>query len=128
MNLASRKWLWLLVLGAAGVLAWVLYRFPPDQYAFYPRCAFFALTGLKCPGCGGLRAVHEILHGHFLNALDYNPLVVLLPPVIGLALLAYRLKHFRRQPPDSIMDHPGWLWGLLGIVLAFAIFRNILGL
>ena len=39
---------------------------------------FHAMTGLWCPGCGGLRAVHDLTHGHLVTALHENALVVLL--------------------------------------------------
>ena len=39
-------------------------------------CVFRALTGLYCPGCGGTRAVTEMLHGRLLSSLYYHPAVL----------------------------------------------------
>ena len=41
-------------------------------------CPFKAITGLPCPGCGGLRAAGQLFEGHPLQALYINPLSVLL--------------------------------------------------
>ncbi len=49
---------------------------------YMPRCAFHESTGLYCPGCGSQRAFHQLLQGRLLEALDYNPLAVLLGPVM----------------------------------------------
>ena len=39
-----------------------------------PLCPFKLLTGLPCPGCGGLRAANMLLQGNVLRALYINPL------------------------------------------------------
>ncbi len=51
-----------------------------------PGCAFHALTGLLCPGCGNTRAARELLSLHFLSALRYN---ITLPLLIVFAVLLY---------------------------------------
>jgi hypothetical protein len=38
------------------------------------RCPFKTITGIPCPGCGGIRAVQYLLNGEILNALYINPL------------------------------------------------------
>jgi hypothetical protein len=68
----------------------VLYCFDPSGHAFYPRCAFKAWSGLDCPGCGGLRAGHALLHCDIALALSLNPLVVLL----ATAVLAWGVVRF----------------------------------
>ena len=57
----------------------VVYRFPPTEYSFYPRCYFNELTGLYCPGCGGTRCAYALLHGDLAQAAAYNLLVGHLP-------------------------------------------------
>jgi hypothetical protein len=39
-------------------------------------CPFKALTGIPCPGCGGLRAFDLLLRGRVADALWMNPLSV----------------------------------------------------
>ena len=53
-----------------------------------PPCLFHRLTGLYCPGCGAGRACYSILHGEFLEAFCYNPLMTVLLPLIGLYIAA----------------------------------------
>ena len=41
----------------------------------WPQCPFFAVTGLPCLTCGATRCTIALLHGDFLSALRWNPLV-----------------------------------------------------
>ena len=50
------------------------------------QCPFFALTGLKCPGCGGQRAVIALIHGDIMSALRHNLLAVVGLPLFAVAL------------------------------------------
>ena len=38
------------------VAVW-LYRVDPEDSVYSPKCVFYLLTGLKCPGCGSQRCV-----------------------------------------------------------------------
>lgn len=64
----------------------IYYIFDPSTNTFFPRCPFYALTKLKCPGCGSQRALHEMLHGNILDAVKYNALLVFSVPFIAFAL------------------------------------------
>src|SRR6516164_7013720 len=66
--------------GAVAAVLGVVYAFPPAENNFYPRCLFYAFTHLLCPGCGGTRAVHELLHLNLSGALHFNALVTVLAP------------------------------------------------
>src|SRR5215212_9247658 len=72
---------------AAGAV--YLFVFEPGQSGFFPVCMFRLLTGLTCPGCGTTRALHEIVHGHFLAAFMLNPLLLIASPFLLLAFLRY---------------------------------------
>jgi len=41
----------------------------------WPQCAFHEITGLPCVTCGMTRCGIQFFHGHFLAALQWNPLV-----------------------------------------------------
>lgn len=78
----------LTVAGAVAALVGVvlLFLFDPTTANFYPRCPFYVLTGLKCPGCGTLRGIHALLHFRFVDAFWFNPLMVVSIPLIVLFL------------------------------------------
>ena len=40
----------------------------PNQPGHYPTDPFLAITGLYCPGCGTLRALHALARGDLLTA------------------------------------------------------------
>jgi hypothetical protein len=104
----------------------VLYAFPPDHSAFYPRCLFFRLTGLQCPGCGGLRAAHHLLHGDWAEAWRLNPLTVLLGPLAAMYGLAEWAR--RRTGRDFLRVRSRcWLWLALAGVGIFTVLRNLPG-
>jgi len=112
------------LLGAAGGL--VLFCFDPRQYHFYPLCIFHNATGLLCPGCGALRATHQLLHGHLATAFRFNPMLVVSLPLLGWLGARYGFQKLRRQPA-TIGLRPFWLWLLLAAVLVASVLRNLPG-
>jgi len=109
------------LLGAAAML----YFFPPEQYRLYPKCTLYAWTGLKCPGCGGLRAAHQLLHGHFVEAFRLNPLLFVLAPVVLLLSLSSLLKPVMKRDWLEPLRRPAFIWLFVGIAVVFAIVRNL---
>lgn len=55
----------------------------------FPLCPFKLLTGLPCPGCGGLRAANALIHGEVSLALYTNPLSCLLVLFFAMFPLLY---------------------------------------
>jgi hypothetical protein len=112
------------VLGAIAGL--VLFCFDPRQYHFYPVCFFHKATGLLCPGCGALRALHQLLHGHLATAFRFNPMLV-----VFLPFLFWFGARFARQTagdqPLSLGLRPVWLWLILTAVLVVSVLRNLPG-
>ena len=120
-----RRWR-LVTLGLAALpcLA-LLYRYKPDEGGIFPPCLFFALTDLHCPGCGALRALHELLNGNLLAAFGHNPYAILALPVIGYTYLsALLLSVSGRQLPAPLV-RPTVTWWLLTAIVAFWILRNV---
>ncbi len=99
--------------GAALLGCLLLYVFNPDTFPYYPRCVLFHLTGLKCPGCGILRAAHCLMHGDVGRAFAFNPFAFAVAPFAFLLVLKPALS---RSP---------FVIGLVGVSsLAFFILRN----
>jgi hypothetical protein len=93
--------------------------------SYYPSCPFHTLTGLNCPGCGTLRGLHQLTHGHLITALNYNALMVLSLPFLGYTFISYALVAARGRGLPKPFIKPVFIKALFWIVLAFWILRNI---
>ncbi len=109
-------------LAAAGGI--ILFYFDPVRSTFYPRCWFHLVTGLQCPGCGSLRALHQLLHGNLLAALHSNVLAMAAFPLLVIVCIAQVLK----QGHGRLLSLPmrtTWLWWGFVLLTAFGILRNL---
>ena len=101
-----------------------LYLFNPTEHGFFPRCFLHAWTGLDCPGCGGLHAMHQLLHGHLLAAFAFNPLLVLLLPLGLWWFVNWTAENYFHRPLPHPFRSARWPWVLAGLVVAFGVLRN----
>lgn len=110
---------------AAGVLAY-LGAVDPNQPGHYPTCPFLAATGLACPGCGSLRALHALAGLDLGTALAHNPLTVAAVPLMVAIWVGWTLRSVTGRPRRRAA--PAWLlWCGLALVLAFWGLRNLPG-
>jgi hypothetical protein len=113
-----------LAAGGAGLFI-LLYFFSPAEYAYYPRCVFYMLTGWQCPGCGGLRALHHLLHGRIETAFSFNPLLVVSAPCLALFAAGEGLRMVTGKDWLGPLRRPRFLWIFTGLLVAFAVARNL---
>lgn len=108
---------------AAGAAALVLFLFNPATVPIYPVCLFYKWTGLSCPGCGSLRALHQLLHGNFAEAVRFNAVLVLSLP---LAIwFGWRLLRQRFTGETGPVVRSLWIWLYGGVWLLFGIVREL---
>lgn len=107
----------------AGVAGTILFFFNPSEHGFYPICYFHSITGLNCPGCGSLRALHQLLHGHILEAARCNVLLLLCLPCSGWLAARCFAAPLRRQAATFAVQ-PIFLWTFLCVVIVFTVLRN----
>src|SRR5690349_3438001 len=74
-----------------GGLAYVGIGNPHSPSFGFPTCPFYAVTGLYCPGCGGLRMTHDLLHGDLAAAFVDNVFLLVGLPML-LAWILVRLR------------------------------------
>jgi hypothetical protein len=110
---------------AAPFVCTLLYLRDPAQGGVYPPCPFHALTGLDCPGCGTLRAAHQLTHGHVRAAFGLNPLAVLLIPIVAYVIVSATLVSVRgRGLPDlTLRGRAAWIVPI--VVISFWFARNV---
>jgi hypothetical protein len=117
--------LWVVPTAALGAAAvWMLRTFDPNQPGNpFLGCAFHRLTGLYCPGCGGTRAMHALVHFDLPGALAMNALPFIAAPLLGLLFLRINTS----LPPAAerwtrFVANP-WFWAVL--VGGFTVLRNL---
>jgi hypothetical protein len=106
-----------LLLGAVGYVGLVD---PHKPDSVFPLCPFRLLTGWNCPACGGLRMVHDVLHGDLVAAISDNVfLLVGIPVLAGWILL-------RRRSGKSLLSLPAAALFVIA-TLAWTVVRNLPG-
>ena len=103
----------------------MLYAFSPAESGFFPRCWFYTLTGWQCPGCGGLRAAHQFLHGNFIEAFHHNPMLFVLAPGVAVWTVLEGVRRLSGRDFAAPFRRPVWIWLLVGGMVAFGILRNV---
>lgn len=95
---------------------------PDTTFSF--KCTFKVLTGYDCPGCGSQRAFHAFLHGEFVKAWTYNPLVFFAVPT-GVYYLIVEAGRYRWPRLHAASVNPIVLIVFFVAVLSFWIGRNL---
>ena len=98
----------------------------PNEGGHYPTCPLLALTGIYCPFCGGLRAVHDLTHLDIAGALDRNPLAVIGLPVVAILWLLWAQQAFTGR--TLYRGAPSWAgWATVVVLGVFMVLRNLPG-
>lgn len=95
--------------------------------SFLPSCVFHSMTGLYCPGCGGTRAVLELMKGHLLQSLWYHPIVL----YVVILYIRYLLEHMVRwlssgKYPITCGYRSWYGYGAAVIIIVNLIIKNFL--
>lgn len=113
------------LVGAAGAGAAVLLRVrDPHTSGSYGFCPFLLLTGMPCPGCGGLRAMNDLSHGEFVSALSSNLLAVVLAAALAVGWTVWMVGAIRgaERRPVAISTRSQVV--VLAAFVVFGIVRN----
>jgi len=113
------------LLAAIAVGAVLLEVFDPATSGIFPPCPVRYLTGWYCPGCGSLRAIHQLLHGNLRAAWALNPLTVVLLPFLTYGLAAFALFKLREQELPQPYLRASWIRALCVVIILFGIARNL---
>jgi hypothetical protein len=117
------------VLTALAAATAFVYFVAPENSGWYWQCPFHAWTGLLCPGCGGTRAVHAILHGEFTEAIRLNALAVAVFVCAWTTVVAQcyspMAERMHRVGLDLRLRRPQLAFAICCIVGVFTLFHNL---
>lgn len=111
-------------LAGAAALAFLYHVNPHTRQVFVP-CPFHALTGLYCPACGGLRMVHDLLHGDVVTALHDNAVAIPAVAIAALAWLNWAVGCWRGKPPVPVDRKPWFSPAILVAMAIWTVVRNL---
>jgi hypothetical protein len=104
----------------AGALGYIGLVDPHNTHSAYPLCPFKMLTGWNCPFCGGLRMVHDVLHGDLVASLNDNVFAL-----VGIPLLAGWIV-MRRRRGQWALPVPAVVT-ITVLTIAWTVLRNLPG-
>jgi len=101
----------------------------PHEPGRFPLCPLFAVTGLACPLCGGLRATHDLTHLDLAGAWSANALWTVAVPLLVAAWVWWAVRSRRPDRPRAASSRALVVVGtaVVALLLAFGIVRNLPG-
>ncbi|HQR25934.1 MAG TPA: DUF2752 domain-containing protein [Nocardioides sp.] len=116
----------LATLGGLALGAVALHVRDPHVQGSWGVCPTFALFGVYCPGCGGLRAVNDLTHADLAGAASSNLLLVVLLPVVGWVAARTLLAawHGRAYTPKALGAASSYAV-LTAVMVVFTVLRNL---
>jgi hypothetical protein len=118
------------LLTAAGVAAATLALHVRDPHVTHSWgvCPLYALTGVYCPGCGGLRAVNDLTDGHLGQAASSNLLLVLAIPFAVALFVRWSYSAWTGRDLQVVPAlSSGVRIGLVVLLVVFTLARNLPG-
>ncbi|MGR4883543.1 DUF2752 domain-containing protein [Streptomyces sp. LARHCF249] len=97
----------------------------PNEPGHYPVCPLLRLTGILCPGCGGLRSAHAFAHGDLITAFGANALAVTGYFAFAGFMFLWLIRAVRGGPVPRLALRPLYWWAIGGAALVFAVVRNL---
>lgn len=120
-----RPWLLAALFTAVTVAGVMLRLFDPATSGLFPPCPLRYLTGWYCPGCGSLRAIHQLLHGSLRAAWAMNPLTVVLLPFLTYGLASAAIFEVRGRALPQPFLRAVWIRALCAAIILFGVARNL---
>lgn len=104
----------------------VLFFINPVDTGVFPDCPSRLLFGVDCPGCGGLRGTHSLLHGDVSMAINHNALLLGAYPMAFSLWFLWLLKVWKQHDLLAIFrPHSRVIVGAaFFILIGFTIVRN----
>lgn len=114
------------ILAIAVVVVAFLYAYNPSETSWAPKCVMLKLTGWRCPGCGIQRFIHQLLHGNFAAAVQYNYLAAVFLPYFAIVFLTELLPQGTLQAKlERWFVNRYWMYAYVVLYFVWWIIRNI---
>jgi hypothetical protein len=115
-----------MTIGGLGLATLALHVRDPHVQGSWGICPSYALFGIYCPGCGGLRAVNDMSNLDLGAAASSNLLFVAFLPLIAWVLGRTLVAAWRGEDyvPRALERSPFYVV-LVGLMIVFMVVRNL---
>lgn len=96
-------------------------------YVLKVPCLISQGTGLYCAGCGTGRMIESILHLDFASAIEYNPFMFVMIPIIAVLSVVESYFYVKRGTLFSSMPSRWFITLAIISALVFSVMRNLDG-
>ncbi len=96
----------------------------PHIEGSYGTCPVYALTGWYCPGCGGMRAVHNLTDGQVIDALHSNLLALPLVLAFAVWVTDWTVRAWRGQKMRLPSISRTAMWSFFAFLAIYTVLRN----
>lgn len=112
------------ILAAVGIAYFYIYKL----LGFGIPCVFYAVIGLKCPGCGVTRMCSALLMLDFKAAFEANRCLFTLMPVFLYYAIRSVYMYIKFGKINYNKAENAVLISIIIILILFAVYRNIVGI
>ncbi|MCU1500011.1 MAG: hypothetical protein JWM47_3964 [Acidimicrobiales bacterium] len=114
-----------ITVGMAAVAGTIALAIGNPNTTHVPLCPLKAATGIDCPFCGSLRAVHSLTRMDLAGALSHNLLFTLAAPALVVVWAVWLLRSLghRVLPRWQLPAATGTV--VVVVAVAFAVLRNL---
>ncbi|MEU8897652.1 DUF2752 domain-containing protein [Nocardia sp. NPDC048505] len=114
-----------LLTAAAGIGAVALLHFrDPHVEGSYGFCPLYALSGIYCPGCGGMRAVHNLTDGRIIDSLHSNLIAIPLLATFAFFVGLWTVRAWQGRRMTVPQVNRPLLVVLLIVIVIYSVLRN----
>ena len=117
----NRLVVFLLLAGIGGILLVGVYR----GVSWLPSCTLYKHTGIHCPGCGLTRAVKALMRFDVVEAFRYNPVAVVLSPLLLYWFSMEIWYWLRREGREFVQLKAVYVKFIFVLVLCWFVARNV---
>lgn len=123
--MVARTWTAPVTTGAVALAGTAVLAIGDPNTTHIPLCPLKALTGIDCPFCGGLRAVHALTRLDVVRALDHNLLFTASVPALVVIWAVWLARSLGRPVAAGRQLPAATMPVVVAVALAFAVARNI---
>ncbi|WP_460853810.1 DUF2752 domain-containing protein [Nocardioides montaniterrae] len=114
-----------LVVGGLAAASVALHLRDPHDHGSWGVCPTYALFGVYCPGCGGLRAVNDLTNLQIGAAASSNLFLVAGLPLIAYVFVRWSFGRWAGRPWEPGLRSINIGAAVLAVLLvAFVVLRN----